>query len=164
VPGVDGRIAGRARGEPVETGRIELDAFAAVQHLRHHEDRNEGREDGAVLGGLAEDEIGGPDVAGARHVARNDGRVARDVVGKVTRHHPGIGIEAPADAGADDEIDGLALVEVGLRQGLCRSHQGGGERYRQGSHQDVCSGSRNMHEFAPTAPNRGQKAMGVPMS
>jgi hypothetical protein len=120
MPGVDRGIAGRGRGEPVEIGGVELNAFAAVQDLRHHEDRNEGRDDGAVPGGLAEDEIGRPDVAGARHVAWNDGRIARNVVGEMPRHYAGIGIETAPYPGADDQIDGLAPVVVGLRGGRCR--------------------------------------------
>ena len=43
----------------------------------------------------------------------DDGRLAGNVVGQMARDDPGIAVKAAADAGADDEIDRLALVEIG---------------------------------------------------
>ena len=102
-----------------------------------------------------------PDVAGARHVARNDGRIARDVVGEMPRHHAGIGIEAAPNPGADHEIDRLALVKIGLRGGRRRGQQGRGQQDRQCPCQDVCRELRNAHKCAPAPSSRGEKAIGV---
>ena len=48
------------------------------------------------------------DAAGARHVLRHDGRLARNVLAEMARQQPPIEVVAAADAVADDERDGLA--------------------------------------------------------
>ena len=108
--------------DEVEASHLKFDGsnwmlFAALEHLRHHEDRDEGRDRGAVLGRLAEHVVRGPDVAGARHVLRHDRRLAGNVVGEMARDDARIGVEPAADAGRDDEFDVLAPVEVGLGGG-----------------------------------------------
>ena len=51
------------------------------------------------------------------HVLRHHGRVAGDVLADVAREHARVEVVGAADAVADVEIDGLALVEVGRRSG-----------------------------------------------
>jgi hypothetical protein len=57
--------------------------------------------------------VGEPQRAGALHVLRHAPSDCRDVLAHVAREHAGVEIVGAADAVADVEIDGLALVEVG---------------------------------------------------
>ena len=69
--------------------------------------------------------VGRLEAAGAGHVLRHDGGMARNVLAEMARHQPSIGIVAAADAVADEERDSLALVEVldaGGASGLRRSY------------------------------------------
>ena len=72
--------------------------------------------------------VGGGKPAGAGHVLRDDGGMARDVPADMTRHEPAVGVVAAAGGGADQQRDLLAGVEVRLRGCLAgRQHQRSGE-------------------------------------
>ena len=98
--------------DPVELGRVELRALVAEQRIEAGAaaDDAEGR---AVLGADIVEPVGEPQAAGALHVLRHDVRIAGNVLAHVAREHARIEVVAAADAVADIEIDGLALVEVG---------------------------------------------------
>src|SRR5262249_30415565 len=64
------------------------------------------------LGGEGVGEGGRGAAAGARLVLGDDGRIAGDEAIEVPRDHAGIDVVAAADVAADDEIDGLAGVEI----------------------------------------------------
>ena len=48
--------------------------------------------------------------------------IAGDVLAHVAREHPGIEIVAAAGGVADQQLDGLAAVEIGNRLGVARLH------------------------------------------
>ena len=69
--------------------------------------------------------VAGGDAARARHVLDDDRRVAGDVRGEMLGEDAAVEIVAAAGAGADQDRDGLALVEIGdalLRRGRARDH------------------------------------------
>jgi hypothetical protein len=71
--------------------------------------------------------------AGARHVLHDHFRIAGNDVPEMARQQPGIDVVAAARAGADDQIDLLAPVEV--RDRVCvrrgdRKHSGNRHRCR----------------------------------
>ena len=87
--------------------------------MRQQEGGHDGADDGAILRGLIGEEVGGPQMARARHVLDHDGRAARDMVRPMARHEAGVGVLSAAGARGDDELNGLAREEglLLLRQG-----------------------------------------------
>src|SRR5262249_5753122 len=81
------------------------------------EDRDEGRDGGAILGRLAEHIIGSPNMAGTRHVLGHDRRLAGNMAGEMARDDARVGIEPASDPGADDELDVLAALGIRLSGG-----------------------------------------------
>src|SRR5262249_56402505 len=82
-------------------------------------------EGGAVLGCDVVKPVGEHEAAGARHVLRNDGRIAWDEAPHVASQRTGIDIVSAARAVADVEIEALAPVE--LRRALRRTDRDRGE-------------------------------------
>ena len=116
-------IGGEA-AEIAELAGVELGR--AADHGRGERLR-QAAERGAVLRRHLGHVLGGDEAAGARHVLRQDRRVARNA-GAGTRRRAGR-VVAAARSVADEHADGLAAVEVGDRIGLelgRRSDQQGG--------------------------------------
>jgi hypothetical protein len=110
VPG-DGRVVLGARVADVdELGGVELQLLA--HGLGEGEGLVGGGQDRAVLWGDGVDPGGGDPAGGARHVARHDGRLARDVLAHVAGDEARVGIVAAPGRVADHEADRLALVEL----------------------------------------------------
>jgi len=61
--------------------------------------------------------IGQPQAAGAFHVLRHDGGIARDVAAEMARDQPGVKVITTADAVADLQIERFSPVEIG--RALC---------------------------------------------
>ena len=64
------------------------------------------------LGALLEHEIGGGHAAGGRHVLHDDGRIAGNVLAEMARRGARLQVVSAADAGADNEGDLLAGIEI----------------------------------------------------
>ena len=88
----------------------------------------DGSDHAAVLGGDVVQIHRGLEAARARHVLRNDGRIARDVLSDETGKQARVDVVAAADAVADDERNGTAAVEI-LDPGGARA---AGQRQRDG--------------------------------
>src|SRR6266550_7215280 len=69
-------------------------------------------DDGAVLGRDIEDRVHREEAAGAGLVLRHDRRLSRNVLAEMTGEEPPQCVVAAAGRIADDEIDGLAGVEL----------------------------------------------------
>src|SRR5690606_16510845 len=65
--------------------------------------------------------VGDFQAAAARHVLRHDLRLARYVIAEVTREQSSVSIVPTAYAIADQELNRLALVEIGNRLGSGRT-------------------------------------------
>ena len=107
----------RHRGLAVEAADpaefLDLEARAGrIGQLGEQHAALDQRHGGAVLGRAAEQEIGAGHAAGGRHVLHDDGRIAGDVLGEMPRRGARLQVVAAADAGADDEGDLLAGVEI----------------------------------------------------
>ena len=100
----------RARGTSCASNALAL----ADQRLHRHAaaEHADGR---AVLGRDVVEVVRGLERARARHVLHHDGRIAGDVLADMAGENAGIGVVAAAGAVADDQVDGLAAVEVGDR-------------------------------------------------
>src|SRR5205085_3777075 len=81
----------------------------------------DGPDDGAVLRPDIVEPVGEPQTPGTLQVLGDDGRIARDVLAKVTCKHPGIKVIGAAYAISDVELEILAFVE--FRRPLCASGQ-----------------------------------------
>ena len=97
--------------DPVELGGLEAHALGA-ELLVERNGRRADADDGAVLGGDVEDRIHRQEAAGAGLVLGHDGRLSGDVPAKMARKKPPQGIVAATGRVADDEVDGLAGVEL----------------------------------------------------
>jgi hypothetical protein len=91
----------------------------APEHLIHRGVLVDGGDHGAVLR-PAIDEIGGANAAGSFHVLNDDARIAGHVLAQIATEGARIEIVAAASAEADDDLDRLALVEIG---DALRSHR-----------------------------------------
>src|SRR4029077_150343 len=74
------------------------------------------------------------EAAGSRHVLWNEPWIAGDVAAHVARERPYIDVMAAAGAEADQHLDGLAGVEIGLGRGNRR-----GPQHRQ---RNICQPAR----------------------
>ena len=118
VPGDAGRDLVGDAAEPGELGAVELGA-GRRQQRRRRDGAAERADGGAVLRRHRIDELRGAQAAGAGHVLRHDIGVSGDVLAEMARQQPAVEIVAAADAVADDQIDGLALVEILDAVGAC---------------------------------------------
>ena len=85
--------------------------------------------DPAVSGRDVEEIIDRLETARTRHVLRNHSRIAGNVVRHMTRERAGIDVIAAAGAEPDQQGDGLAGVEIGIR---CQRGRGNHDRSREG--------------------------------
>ena len=114
--------------EPAELGAVE---FGLVQQRRNALAARERADDRAVFRGDGIKIVGGLEAAGAAHVLRHHVGIAGKMFAEMSRQQPSIRVVAAAYAVADEERNGLALVEIlnpGGASGLRRD--GGGERGR----------------------------------
>ena len=100
--------------DPVELGTVELRSFAAEQWVEAGAAPNRAEHE-PFLGGDVVKPVGESQAAGTIHVLRGDDRIARNVIAEMAGDQAGVDIVAAADAVADHQVDGLALVEVRLR-------------------------------------------------
>src|SRR5919112_1915150 len=54
----------------------------------------------------------GADTSGTGHILHNDSRMTRDMLAEVLGEQPGVKIVAAAWPKADDDVDGISLVEI----------------------------------------------------
>src|SRR5262249_40385942 len=111
VPGDAARYFVADAAEPGEFRAVERGGRGREQ-WRGRNGAAEGAERGAVLGRDRIDVLRGAQAPGAGHVLRHDRRPARDMLADVAGDQPAVEVVAAADAVADDEIDGLAAVEI----------------------------------------------------
>ncbi len=125
-------VAGRDAADIGELGRVVLHGGIG-ERLLERGGLDDDAERRSVLGRDLVEIVGGLEAAGARHVLRNEGRLSRNVLAQVARHHAAVEIVAAARGVADGDRDGLAGEElVGrLGGGLSRGQQQ--ERNRQRS-------------------------------
>ena len=130
MPGHGEQVAEARRSHPVELAHVEAHGGAGDQLLQrnavvHH------AQIGPIARRLGEHILGGAHMARAGHVAHDDGGRAGDEARHVLGEHARRGVEDAARPGADDDVDGLAGVEilngVGVG-GAGRQQQGGGEQ------------------------------------
>ena len=100
--------------DPGVAARVVLRRAAADQRLHRHAAADHA-DRGAVLGRDVVEEIREPQAAGAGHVLRHDVGIAGDVLAHVAREHARIEVVVAAGGVADQQLDGLAAVEVGDR-------------------------------------------------
>jgi hypothetical protein len=112
VPCVEEAVRIGHAAEPLHAGGLETRAGAA-EELVHRRVLIDGRNHGPVLRRTGIDEIGRADAASALHVLHHHSRLARDVLAQIAAERAGIEVVAAAHAEADDDLDGLALVEIG---------------------------------------------------
>jgi hypothetical protein len=109
---------------------------ARLRHTRNRRARHalvEDADDGAVLGRHIIDVVRGREPAGARHVLRYHGGIARQVIADMAGHQPPEQVIGTGHAAADDHADSLA--------GKVRRLGAGGRRNRRGQQPDrACSG------------------------
>ena len=115
MPRIQHRAVGDEAADPAEARGVGPQ-LGGAENLVEIDGLVDHADDGAVLGGLVVEIVGGPDGDGARHVEGDHGRVPGQVVAQMRRDQATIGVVAAAHRIADDEIDGLALVEVVRRR------------------------------------------------
>ena len=98
--------------DPVEIAHVELDAGLA-ERLVGRRCLAEHGEDGAVLRRDLVEPVRGAAAAGARHVLRDHGRLAGNLLAEEAREQLGIDVVAAAGTIADDQPHGLAAIELG---------------------------------------------------
>ena len=131
--------------DPGELVGLELCAARAQQGIECGATAD-GPDDGAVLRPDIVEPVGEPQTPCTLQVLGDDGRIARDVLAKVTCKHPGIKIIGAAYAISDVELDILAFVE--FRRPLCAS----GQRRQQGNEGGNSAGpATNRHYFGSGA-------------
>ena len=106
-----GAVVGGA--EIKHLGRVEQRFGFLVEQRTHHRTRHDRGDGGAVLGRDRADETRRPGAARARHVLRDDRRLAWNVAAHVARQCARIDVVAAAGRRPDEEIDILAGEEVG---------------------------------------------------
>ena len=111
MPGIQHRAVADDAADPVEPRRVgaqlrRAENLIEIDGLVDHAD------DRAVLGGLVVEIVRRPDGDGARHVQRDHGGMPGQVPAEMRGDQAAIGVVAAADRIADDEVDGLALVEI----------------------------------------------------
>ena len=99
------------------------------------------------FGAVREHVVGGRDPR--RHVLHDDRGIARDVLAEMPRGHPRLQVVAAADAGADDEGDLLAGVEILGRRG------------RRTDSAAVAAAANQCRQDAAVRPWRGWRDMRV---
>ena len=97
--------------DPIELGGLEAHALGA-ELLVERDRRRADADDGAVLGRDVEDRVHRQEAAGAGLVLRHDRGLSRDVLAEMAGEQPSEGVVAAAGRVADDEVDGLAGVEL----------------------------------------------------
>src|SRR4051812_39896059 len=86
---------------------------------------------GAILRRRVENEIASDDAASAGHLLDDDGGIARNETAKMRSDSPSIKIVGAARAGAHDDADDLALVEIRCRLCCCEWHSQGKHERRK---------------------------------
>src|SRR6185436_8230405 len=101
--------------DPAEIGALELRALLAEKRLEG-DGAADGAEGAAVARRCLREPVGEAQAAGAFHVARNDGRIARQVPAHVPSEQPRVDVVAAAYAVADVEVDRARLSERAGRE------------------------------------------------
>src|SRR5262249_14078592 len=113
-----GRMPGDAHADfvvhaadPIELGRVELGLRRAKQRIESSTapDRTECR---AIPGRDVIEPVGEDEAAGARHILRHDGGIARDEARHMAGQRASVDVISATGAVADVKIDRLALVKV----------------------------------------------------
>jgi hypothetical protein len=130
----------------VETDRLHLGKL-------RHRDRGIGGEDRQAIGlGDIEDVVGGVEMGAAGHLPQDHRRIAGHMPSQMTADEQGRVADGAADPRADDDGDGLALVEVGLRR--CGRVPNSGDRKDGEGAEDRSS---SCHAFLLGACARGSQ-------
>src|SRR5262249_15637577 len=97
--------------DPIELGGLEAYALSA-ELLVERDGRRADADDGAVLWSGGVDRVLRPEAAGAGLVLRHDRGLSGNVLAEMAPKQPPESVVAAAGRVADDEIDGLAGVEL----------------------------------------------------
>jgi hypothetical protein len=103
---------GRRRAEPGKFRRIELRLPVGVERLECNGILQQ-TDDGAVPRRNVVHVICGRDAAGGRHVLRDNGGIAGNVLAEMLGESARVDIVAATHRCADDQLDIFALVEIG---------------------------------------------------
>jgi hypothetical protein len=125
VPEEDNRGGVEQAADRQELAGIVFD-LRILEQLLHGEGRGDHDQRGAVLRRQIVGVVRRDGAAGARHVARNDGGIARQIFAEIAGDQPRIGVVGAARPDRDDERDGLAAIEI-----LVVAGGGGGGRQGQ---------------------------------
>ncbi len=145
VPDHAGVILCGDGADPFEFGRIVLRRGVAEQRLGQQ--RVVGRsDDAAVVRGNAVQPVGRDDAAGAGHVLGNDARMTGNMIGKMPRQQPRIGVVTASSAVGNDVFQNFAAIESlgGLRP--CLGGDGDGKAGDNGQRQYRCVCRRGSAE------------------
>jgi hypothetical protein len=108
----------------LELAGIELHARQSYR-LQRRERVLDHPDGGAVARRDGGEIVGHLQPAGAGHVLRHHGRIARDMLADMPRHEPGPQVVLAAHADADQNVDRLAAIEIGNRSGARRRSEAG---------------------------------------
>ncbi len=154
-------VVGVARrgAEPGQRARVEPHIGVVADDGEERHVARKGGDRGAVVRRGIGEEVDGAQTAGARHVLHDHVWIAGNVPAEMSGEQPSIDVIAAAGAVADDQLDLLALVELGDRIGARIRERKHERRRRDDDPQHGASPSRFLlRAVCHAAPRRDSAA------